>query len=527
MALGTRWVWRDIAYRRFSGLGPDAPGYPNTVIPKNYPFPTPRSPFWWCWNAVYAFTPTTIDLIFWTDTWFPSVQLIARRSEPDRAAHYKIRRGVIRNCGDDWYIQPPAVAYDLNVYASYYPESGFGCPGSDDMSAHAAYIPVWRSDTGFLPPFDEPLLWCGLKQARLDMGMPGSWDTFSSAFNFLHERTDLEEALADFPNQPNQSLALWPILPPDLQWRTRRFQPSKRGNPDLPPALPQPLYSPHTWVDPLWFLERPWPACISNCGLNPPEKPLNCNLDPNPPPLHIAFTIYRNITVRDRHGTHSVQVFGPNIPYDAVARAESGVVECDLPLIGAGDGCDVPHAANSVRSFYSACWPTPLPSPFSNLNRIIAIRPADGTNGDTNIASQDLQGFVPALNELALYTPASNFPPPLYQTVWSPNRVGLSHPQDCTDKIFWTFQTDPLDLAVYLGPLRELSCDGSQPDFYEQIGFHSYNFDLGPVNVVFYCPSSFCYWTGGGLGVPNDPLGPLPSLLADPRLIVLGFTPPP
>lgn len=519
----TRWTWRDMSYRAFSAVDYNAAHQPDLLIPKNYPFPSVRSPFWSAYKAFYWLQDDRTDLIFFADALFPSVQLTFTNRPPLTHDVYKKRRGILRNCGPDLYMPRDALAVNLSSPSPLSDSNPLGCPDGLDLALHTASIEVWNRADGWLSPFTSQQSYMCLRNTRPDYAMPGNWDPFSSSFIFLFQNHEAALARDRYDLGDHPDPAFWPILPPDPEYLTRT-KPYGRLNPGAVDDRPRvPYYNPHDWYEALPGTAWRSQYCETDCGIQRSDKAVGCLPDQNPQPPHVVST--------------KVQWF-PVAQFPHPLR----------PHLLRWDGTVANRVARGVAMLGSPCWklgfyppqyctPGDQPTfateaiagpcdgslPANNTTRIQQVRvihPADTGPGPR---STTFATTIPDYATIAALLPSVDSPPDITQDLWTRSKGDTTDSYPCASEFDWFYTASLFQSVIIVGPEHPLSFDGTGPDFLQPYGAQDYPSDGGSLSTQFFIWNSLGYFENGGAGLPAGELTPYASLLADPVLLSLGF----
>ena len=525
MSLNTHWSWRDVFYRNYSGAadGSTAPKFPLTK--PHFPFPDLRSRYWVCYLAGYLFERTGITLVFWTDTLFPSVQLVAQDGLNYSEDHIKFRRGLEVHCGRDLLPDPRRTVHKLTSPGVFFdPSPNSDYPGIDN-AGHSASLFIGDPFNGMLPPFDSGDKMMTLRYEQDDCSMPGILRPYSASFWFLFDWEDLADRWGYFWYFSGVDEAFAPVMPPDPFWRTRLLytpeQLQKRGWRYNPPAYPRASILNYADSEDL----RPQGMQLSPCGLYEYDLDylVTCHLTTLPPvPCVHHSRIWRRHT-RVRSGSAWVSALG-NPPSERYpSRAEDGDHIYHFFGVGFPSGCQPGLLAYVWADQLND--PAESPSPPANVwqGHVHMSYPSDHHDSGTFNITEDWPQTIVEPSDPLFAQPANPpvaLTPALQYAHW---RMDTADPWNCPNRVSWTDTVVPTTCEIFIATLAEKPFHDSDAPSYQFIGSGTYATPSGNVVYWYWLPRALDYFGLGGSGVPYDPAGPVQSLLSDPTLLSLGF----
>lgn len=521
----TRWTWRDVLTRNFSGASTRSTGPKPPLKMPHLPFPTPRSPFWLIYVAGYHFTPTAIDLFFWFDQLVPSVALTAQPGLDVGPEIWKARRGVNQFCGRDLVPSPVHSTYPLTCPA-FPDDPNTGCGTLDlNLAWHAASIPVFRGPSLWAAPFDGPPQMLTVAFAYQDCTKPGSQSPISSSFFFYFDHDDLAHRYFQYLTELAPTPAIANILPPDPFYATRPlYNREQLHNRKLDVSPPFYFDTPRIW--PLGYDElHPYPFCTTESGLLNDEDrarfPSLPDTSFHPVCVHHSSVTWR--TTRTRTGSASAFLTPPPHNKSYVAHWDSGARLYYFFGTGFDDACKPSLHAWHISEPPPESGPDPLPP--SNCWRAQAqvtypLRQDTPFHVDT---VQEYPGVIALPQDLCDNPPPGLLNDYVTHDVITQYKFGPLNPWECLNPVQWHEATTPRNCRVYIDTLGDNFPGTPTKDVYQNIGSGVYNPSCGPIQYTYFLPYFRDYWGNGGVGVPYNPLGPVESLLDDPFLLSIGF----
>lgn len=524
-SLNTHWSWRDVAYRAFTASATGATGPLPPLKKPSMPWPDLRSHFWFCYLSGYHFTPDSITLFFWTDTLFPSVQLITQGGPLYSGEIRKVRRGVDIACGKDWIVSNTAEAHKLTCPSPIYdPVPNPKFPGVN-TPWHAASYTVWTPETGLLPPFDQLHLYFTLRYNTPDCSQPGIIWPWSASWWSLFDWTELALRWQNWTDFAGDAPGFAPVLPPDPHYATRRLydEPyfTESGRKYNPLAYP----NARTVVPADYEALRPRRWEPSACGLYDTALPgspvcLPTNL-PAVPCVHSSDVISAIYHGHDEGA--SLQWASPGTPPVIRGRALYGSVICQSGFLNPPGGCLPALFAALTPGGVSGSCDVP-PATFRGWRASVQVEyPQESQYPNPYYDADNNPRVIPTPAEVEAAYPLH--PPIVYlqEGVFTKYRRLTGPPWSCPIKVEFFKNQYPLLVNVFIATLGDGPPGLPYPPEYEEIGSGDYPITGGVLSYTYHYPQQLGYWNRGGLGVPYDPAGPIESLLSDPLLLSDGF----